>query len=199
MPGIDIFHWRSRRNFQVTLLASKSYSCWNDVSAITCFTPMCRRAWSSSCRWVKYRKDRNSILVTLFAIVFCTKINAVGIVLDKTWGRARPGHPGSHLVTHPLHAAREESSLFTTRFVPEGRRRLHVGLHDICVHGTDGVLSGEHCPRRFGCARSETRASATAAVLEHRGFDQDRQDLRYCCQGNALMAIRWSQGALNRF
>lgn len=96
----------------------------------------------------------------------------MGVVLDKTRGRARPSHPGSHFVAHPLHATRQESGLFTARFVFEGRRRLHVGLYDIRVHGPDGVLSGEHCSRRLGYARSETYTSATAAILEYRGFGE---------------------------
>lgn len=94
----------------------------------------------------------------------------MGVILDKTRGRARQGYSGSHLVAHPVHAARQKSSLVTARLVLEGRRRLHVGLHGVRLHGADGVLSGEHRPRRLGYTGSETRATATAAILEHRRF-----------------------------
>lgn len=110
-----------------------------------------------------------ALLATLSRDFFAENV-AVGVVLDKTRGRARPSHPGSHLAAHPLHAARQEPSLFTARFIPEGRRRLHVGLHGVRVHGADGVLSGEHRSRRLGYARSEASTSAAAAVLEHRGL-----------------------------
>ncbi|XP_072750766.1 glycine receptor ora transientless isoform X5 [Anoplolepis gracilipes] len=122
----------------------------------------------------------------------CTQVySTVGVILDKTRGRASQSYPGSHLATHPVHATRQKSSLLTARLVFEGCRRLYVGLHGVRLYGTNGVLSGEHCPRRLGytCSETCTTATATAAILEHRRFGQVRQNLRHRCQGKRNVDI----------
>jgi len=57
----------------------------------------------------------------------------VGVVLDQTGGGARPSHPGSHLAAHPVDAARKVAGLATAGLVPQGRRRLHVRMHYVCI------------------------------------------------------------------
>lgn len=55
----------------------------------------------------------------------------VGVVLDQTGSCAGQSHPGSHLAAHTVDAARKVAGLATSGLVPQGRRRLHVRLHNV--------------------------------------------------------------------
>lgn len=112
----------------------------------------------------------------------------MGVVLDKTGGSAGPRYAGRDVPTDPLDATREEPGVPTAGLVSQSRGRLYVSLHDIRVHGADGVLPGEYRPRD----RRDKRAAGTEAATGSTrpcpqcctGGGQARQDLRHSQQGN---------------
>lgn len=110
----------------------------------------------------------------------------MGILLDQAGGGTGSGYAGRDFPADPVDAAREEPGLAAAGLLSQGRRRLHVGLHDLRVHGADGVLPGEHRP---GARRGRSGAQATASACRtcaqlRRARRQTRQDLRHREQGN---------------
>lgn len=71
----------------------------------------------------------------------------VGLILDQTRSCTSQSDLRSDIVADLIDSTREESSLFTTGLLFKSCRCLYVGLHDIRVHGIDGILSGEHRSR----------------------------------------------------
>lgn len=98
---------------------------------------------------------------------------AVGLLLDKTGSGASQSDARRNFLADPLDATRQESSVSSTCFLSKGCGRFHVGLHGVRVHGVDGVLPGEHRPRRLGHA-PETGATTSPAFLQWPRFRQAR-------------------------
>lgn len=68
----------------------------------------------------------------------------VGIVLDKTRGSSSSRYIGRNISADAIHATCQIPGLPTARLLPESGGRFHVRVHDIRVHGIDGVLFGEY-------------------------------------------------------
>jgi len=47
--------------------------------------------------------------------------HVLDLVLDQTGSRARQGHPGGHLLAHPLHAARQLAEVAAPRLLHQGK------------------------------------------------------------------------------
>lgn len=118
-------------------------------------------------------KKKSKKRIYKFLIITSANLCAVGLLLDKTGSGASQSDARRNLLADPLDATRQESSVPSTCFVSKGRGRFHVCLHGVRVHGVDGVLPGEHRPRRLGHA-PETGATTSPAFLQRPRFRQAR-------------------------
>ncbi|XP_046745406.1 uncharacterized protein LOC124410811 isoform X2 [Diprion similis] len=119
--------------------------------------------------------------------------HVVGFVLDKTGSRTGESHSRSDVALDAFDAACEESGLFAPGILPQSSRRLYVCLHNIRLHGFDGILSGQHRPRRQRRSSSQTSTSSSTTKLgQWSGRHEARQDLRHSDQEVSRSATPWT-------
>jgi hypothetical protein len=73
----------------------------------------------------------------------------VGVILDQTGSCTGSSHPRSYITANPFDAACKITGIATAGLLSKGRGRFYVGMHDLRVHGPDGVLSGKHSAGRL--------------------------------------------------